>query len=95
MGQNLSSLSISNCFNYQKKSYQADDLREKKNSKIVAISNKYKDTLDNFIDSSNPEFLNWLKPINKRLYNTNRYEGSLTGFLEKDCLDEDISDKSL
>ena len=66
-----------------------------KNSEIVAIFNRYKDTLDDFIDSSDPESLPG--PIDERSQNTPRSRGGSTGLPEKDRLDEDYvsaSDKS-
>ena len=70
-------------------------------SKITAIFNKYKDTLDNLIDSSNiespdyPDSSNWLRLIDKGLYNTLKSKDGSPTFLEEDCLDEDISITSL
>lgn len=60
----------------------------KKNFEIVVISNRYKDTLDDFIDSSNLK--SPLRPVDKRLRNGPRFKGSSTGLLEEDCLDEDV-----
>lgn len=54
----------------------------------MAISNKYKDLLNNFIDSSDFEFL--LRLINKKLYNLPKSKNSLTYFLEKHCLNKDV-----
>lgn len=56
----------------------------------MAIPNKYKNILDNFIDSSNLESLDWPKPIDKRLFNASRSRGSSIGFLEENCLDENV-----
>lgn len=36
------------------------------NSKIMIIFNRYKDTFDDFIGSSDSEFLDWLKSIDKK-----------------------------
>lgn len=63
-------------------------MRNKKNTKIVVISNKYKKTLDNFINSLNPKFL--LALINKKLLNAFRFISSLTDFFEKNCLNKDV-----
>lgn len=60
----------------------------------MAIFNKYKDTLDNFIDNSDPESLNKVRLIDERSYNVPRSENSLTDLWEGDCLDEDILDRS-
>lgn len=40
---------------------------KKKNSKIVAIFNRYKDILNNFIDSLSPKFLDWPKLFDQRV----------------------------
>lgn len=66
----------------------------KENSKIMAIPNLYKDSLDNLIDSSNTKSTDWPKPINKGSRNAVKSEDSLTGLLEWNCLDKDISDRS-
>ena len=66
-------------------------------SKIVAIFNKYKNTLNNLIDSLDtesldcPDFSNWLGLIDKRSRNTLKSRGSSSTFLEEDCLNEDVS----
>lgn len=60
----------------------------------MAIFYRYKNTLDDFIDSSNAKSLDWPRLIDKRLRNASRSEGSLTGLLEGDWLDKDISDRS-
>ena len=39
-------------------------------SEIVVIPNQYKDTLGDLIDSSDPEFLNRMGPMDERSYNT-------------------------
>ena len=70
-------------------------------SEIVAIPNKYKDTLDNLIDSSNtkspnhPNSLNWLGLIDKGLRNAPKSRDGSSTFSKKDCLDKDISITSL
>lgn len=64
-------------------------LGEEKNSEIVAIPNIYKDTLDDFIDNSDPESPPGL--IDKGSYNAPRSRSDSTGFLEEDYLDEDNS----
>lgn len=50
----------------------------------MAILNKYKDTLDNFINSSDKESLDWLRLIDKRSCNA-RFEGGLMDYSKKDC----------
>lgn len=72
-------------------------LRGKK-SKILVIFNKYKNTLNNFIDSSNIKSPNRLKSINKGLYNILKFENKLKKFelkLIKDFLYKDLLDRSL
>ena len=64
------------------------------NSEIVAISNRYKDTLDDLINSSDSESLDWLGLINKRSCNVSMSESSSADFLEGNCLDKNLSDKS-
>lgn len=65
-------------------------------SEITAISNKYKDTLDDFIDSSDikfpdrPEYPIWPEPIDKKTCNTSRSKNGSPIFLEKDCKDKNI-----
>ena len=68
----------------------------------MAISNKYKDTLDDLIDSSDIEFpdhpdsSNWLRLIDiKGSRNTPKFRDGSPTFLEKDCLDENILIMSL
>lgn len=63
---------------------------EKKNSKIVAIHNKYKNTLDNLINSLDPESSDWLELINKELHNWPRSKNGLIRFLDKYCLNANI-----
>ena len=69
----------------------------KKKSKIVAILNKYNDTLDRLINSSDIESLdhsnslNWLGLIDKGSRNTLKSKNNLLTFLEKDYLDKNIS----
>lgn len=58
--------------------------KAERRSAIVAISNKYKDTLDDFINSSDKEFSNWLESIDKELCNV-KSERSLIGHSERDC----------
>lgn len=61
----------------------------------MAIPNKYKNTLDDFIDSSDAEFSDQPKPIDKRSCNVSRFESSPTRLLKGDYLYKDITDKSL
>lgn len=59
-----------------------------KNSEIIAIFNRYKNTLDDFIESSNLE--SPPKLIDKGSRNAPKSRGGLTGLLEKDYLDKDM-----
>lgn len=62
---------------------------------MVAIPNRYKNTLDDFIDSLDPEFLDWPRLIDKKLHNMPKTKNSLVGFLLENYLNEDVLDKSL
>lgn len=62
--------------------------KKEKNSKIIAISNRYKDTLEDFIDSSNPKALPEI--IDERFHNVARFRDSSTSLLEKNCLNKDV-----
>lgn len=62
--------------------------------KIMVIPNKYKDTLDNFIDGSDLESLDHPGPINEGSRNARRSENSSTRLLKGGHLDENVSDKS-
>lgn len=57
----------------------------------MAISNKYKNTLDNFINNSDTKSLDWPGLIDKGSHNMPKSKSSLTIFLEEYCLDKDIS----
>lgn len=58
----------------------------------MAIFKKYKDTLDNLIDSSNSKSPDWVISIDERSYNVPKSENSLADLLERDYLDKDILD---
>ncbi len=68
---------------------------------IVAIPNKYKDTLNDLIDSSDtesqdrPDSSDWSRLIDKKSCNTPRYRNSLQTLSKEACLDEDVSVMSL
>ena len=70
-------------------------------SEIATILNKYKDTLDDLIDSldieflGHPDSLNWLELIDKGSRNAPKSRDGLPTFLAKDCLDKNISIESL
>ena len=61
---------------------------KKRNSKIIAISNKYKNILDDLIDNSYPNFL--LGLINKKSRNMPRFKGNLINLLKENSLDKNI-----
>ena len=65
------------------------------NSEIVAIPNQYKDTLDDFIDSSDSKSLDWAGPIDKRSRNAPMSKDSSADLSKRDCLDKDLPDRSL
>ena len=64
----------------------------------MAIPNKYKNTFDDLIDSSDidspdqPESLDRLGPIDKETRNAPRFKGASPSLLEEeeDCLDQDV-----
>lgn len=53
----------------------------------MTISNWYKDTLDNLIDSLDLESLDWAGPIDEKFYNALMSKGNLVNFLKSGCLD--------
>lgn len=63
---------------------------------IVAIPNRYKDTLDDFIDISDTKSLEWLdfldrlEQIDKRSYNALRSKSSLMTLSNEDYLDNNV-----
>lgn len=69
---------------------QVSGWESKEKSEIVAIPNKYKNILDDFIDNSDIMFPDCQRPIDKESYNVSRSENSLIGLLERDCLDQDL-----
>lgn len=60
----------------------------------MAIFNRYKDILNNIIDSSDPKSSDRLELIDKGLRNMPKFESSSTGLLEGDYLNKNISDRS-
>lgn len=56
---------------------------------IIAIFNRYKDILDDFIDSLDLNILPRL--IDKRLCNMFKFRNRSTNFLKEDCLNKNIS----
>lgn len=63
------------------------------NSEIIVIPNQYKDTLDDLINSSDPESLDWMRPIDERSRNIPISEGSSAVLSERNSLNEDLSDR--
>lgn len=59
----------------------------------MAIPNKYKDTFNDFIDSLDIEFPDWLKSIDKWSRNAFRSEDSSTRFYKGNCLNKNVSKK--
>ena len=57
----------------------------------MAILNKYKDTLDDFIDSSDAKSPNRPGLIDKGSCNLPRSESSPTKLLDRNCLDKNVS----
>lgn len=64
-----------------------------RNSEIMAIPNQYKETVNDFIDSSDPESPDWAGLIDKRSHNATVSEGNLADFLEGNCLDKEVLDR--
>lgn len=58
----------------------------------MTIFNKYKDILNDLIDSSDPKFLDWLKLIDKKSRNALRSRSGLRDLLKKNCLDKNVLD---
>ena len=63
------------------------------NSEIVAIPNQYKDTLNDLIDSSDPDSSHWAGPINERSRNTPMSESSSADLSEGNSLDKDLPER--
>lgn len=61
-------------------------------SEILTIPNRYKVTLDDFIDNLDLESPDWLELINEGSRNVAKSAGSLTGSLKRSCLDKNVSD---
>lgn len=61
----------------------------------MAIFNKYKDSLNNLIDSSDLKSVNQAKPIDEKFCNTYRLKCNLTSLLEKNYLDKNVLNRSL
>lgn len=57
---------------------------------MTVILNKYKNILDDLIDSSDIESPDWPKSINNRTHNGLRSKAASLSLLEKDCLDKDV-----
>lgn len=65
------------------------------NSKIIVIPNKYKDTLDDFIYSSNPKSSDLARPINERFNNIFISKNNLADFSKENYFDENLPNLSL
>lgn len=59
----------------------------------MVILKKYKDTLDDFIDSSDLEFPDWAGLIDGRFCNAPKSENSSVGLSRRTCWNKDIPDK--
>ena len=59
-------------------------------SEITAISNKYKNTLNDIIDSLDTEFPDLSRLIDKETHNTPNSRNTSLSLLEEDCLNKDI-----
>lgn len=62
--------------------------KKEKNSDILVIANRYKNTLNDLIDSSDPD--SSPKLIDERFCNTPRSGDSLTSFLNKNCFYKNV-----
>lgn len=65
--------------------------------KIAVICNKYKNTVNDFIESWDKKNSNWLELIDKKLRNVPKFESSLRNLLERNCHlnNKDVLKKSL
>lgn len=64
------------------------------NFEIVTISNRYKDTLDDHINSSDLESQDQARPINERSHITPMSEGSLANLSKENSLNKNLSHRS-
>lgn len=64
--------------------------RAEEKSEIMAIFHKYKDTLDDLIDSSDIKFLDWLGQNNQGSCNALRSKSSSMSFSKRDYLNKDV-----
>lgn len=60
----------------------------------MAIFNKCKNILDDFINNLETESSDWPRPIHKGLRNMPKSEGSSTKLLERNYLNKDILNRS-
>ena len=101
LGQNPFSMSKSNGYNLLKTSIQIGGWGAKEKSEIVAIYNKYKNTLDDLINSSDTASLdytnssNWPRLIHKKLYHAHKSKDGSPTFIEQDCFNKDVLITSL
>lgn len=80
--------SKSDYYNLQKTSCPVDNWRREKNFKSVIIFNKYKDTLDDLIDSS--DLISLLGLISTKFYNMSKFKSGSTSFPKKNCFNENV-----
>lgn len=59
--------------------------KKRGNSEIMIILNRYKNTLDNFINNVDQEFLDWQKQIDKVSYKRLWSKNNLIVVLEGNC----------
>lgn len=67
---------------------------KQKNFKVIIIPNRYKNTLDNFIDNSDLKFSDCARQIDMKSCNAPKSENVLANLLKRDCLDKNIQDKA-
>lgn len=60
----------------------------------MAFSNRYKDTLNKLIDSSDLESSNWARSIDNKFYNAQILENNLANFSKRDFLNKNLPNKS-
>lgn len=61
----------------------------------MVIPNRYKDTFDDFIENLDVESPDWFELIDKKLSNLLKFKSSFMGPLKENCLDKNISNRSL
>lgn len=94
LGRNPPSASKLDCIILRKRVVKQAVGGAEGSSELVAIPNRYKDTLDDLMDSSDTKSPDRPGPIDKGSRNAPRFEGSSMGLSEKDCLNEDVLNRS-